>query len=305
MIGTRRFKNVVIFFQAILSFVLSRKNINTYKDIARKYGNVTLKDFQKYGKLEFKKNGLKLDIDFLNNRKQLGVYPKFLIFKLPNVSNKDPVSIRKRLLCSAINKRNKELQHVSKDLSLSENFLSKQLSTIDFYILTKSITSHSKKSLLKSLFTQQKKLSSPTTDCSLPIFTAKETITNLTQYELSQEESNLLKACLYFSIQPDKIQKSEIFTTFEKIYRSFINNLKSEETKSQIKAHLSCLANSYFYNYKPSARILRQHCVLRNLRKNKDIVITKPDKGNGVVIVDRKLYGNVLQELFTNFVLIN
>ena len=92
------------------------------------------------------------------------------------------------------------------------------------------------------LYTQQKKLSSLTKDCSLPIFTANETITNLTQYELSQEESDLLKADLYFSIQPHKIRKSEILPTFEKIHRSFINNLKSNETKSQIKAHLSYLA---------------------------------------------------------------
>ena len=75
-----------------------------------------------------------------------------------------------------------------------------------------------------------------------------ETITNLTQYELSQEESTLLKAGLYFSIQPDKIRKSEIFTTFEMFHCSFINNLKLEETKSQIKAHLLYLANSYFFN---------------------------------------------------------
>ena len=132
------------------------------------------------------------------------------------------------------------------------------------------------------------------------IFTANETITNITRYELSQEESVILKAGLYFSIQPDKIRKSEIFTTFEKIHRSFLNNLKSEETKSQIKAHLSYLANSYFYNYKPSPRILRQHRVLRNLRKNKDIVITKPDKGNGVVILDRKLYNNAIKEIISD-----
>ena len=104
------------------------------------------------------------------------------------------------------------------------------------------------------------------------------------QYELSHEESDLLKAGLYFSIQPDKIRKFEIFTTFEKIYCSFFNNFRSEETKSQINVHLSYLANSFFYNYKPSLRILRQNRVLRNLRKNKDI--TKPDKGNGVVILD-------------------
>ena len=83
-----------------------------------------------------------------------------------------------------------------------------------------------------------------TRDCSLPIFTANKTITNLTQYELSQEEYDLLKAGLYFSIQPDKIRKSKIFTSSEKIHRSFVDNLKPEETRSQLKAHLSYLANS-------------------------------------------------------------
>ena len=300
MIETRRLKNIVIFFQTILSFVLSRKIINIYNDIARKYGNITVKDFRKYEKLHYKKNKIKLDIDFLKNCKQLGVYPQFLIFKLPNVSNKDAVPIHKRLLRRAISKRNKELQHVSKDLCLSENFISKQLSTIDFYNLTKSITSRNKKSLLKSLNTQQKKLSSLTRDCSWPTFAANENITNLMQYELSQEESDLLKASLYFSIQPDKIRKSEIFTTFEKIHHSFINNLKSEDTKSQIKVNLSYLANSYFYNYKPSPHILRQHRVLRNLRKDIDIVITKSNKENGIVILVRKLFDNTIQELISD-----
>ena len=130
MIETRCLKDAIISIQTFLSFVLSRKIINIYNDIARKYGNVTVKDFRKYEKLEYKKNKLKLDIDFL-------------IFKLPNVSNKDALSIRKRLLRSAISKRNKELQHLSKELSLSENFLCTELSTIDFCILTKSISSSS------------------------------------------------------------------------------------------------------------------------------------------------------------------
>ena len=161
----------------------------------------------KYEKLEYKKNKLKLDIYFLNNCKQLGEYPKFLIFKLRNVSNKEALSICKRLLRSAINKRNKELQHLSKEFSLPENFLSTQIFTIDFYILTKSITSYNEKSLQKSLYTQQKKvdITDLTRDCNLPIFTANKTITNLKQYQVSQEESDLLKVGLYFSIQPDKI----------------------------------------------------------------------------------------------------
>ena len=116
----------------------------------------------------------------------------------------------------------------------------------------------------------------------------------------SQEESELLKAGLYFSIQPNKIRNSEIFITFEKIHRSFFNNLKSEETKSQIKAHLSYLANYYFYNCKSSPPILRQHLLLQNLRNNKDIVVTKLEKGNGVIILDRKLCSNAIEEIISD-----
>ena len=115
MIETHRLKNVVIFIQTVLNFVPSRKIINICNYISRKYGNVTVKDFRKHEKLEYKKNKLKLDIDFLNNCKQLGVYPKFLIFKLPNVSNKDALSICKRLLHSAVNKHNKELHIFQKN----------------------------------------------------------------------------------------------------------------------------------------------------------------------------------------------
>ena len=52
--------------------------INIYNDIARKHGNVTVKDLRKYEKLRYKKNKLKLNTDFLNNCKQLGMYPKSL-----------------------------------------------------------------------------------------------------------------------------------------------------------------------------------------------------------------------------------
>ena len=40
MIEPRRLKSVVIFIQTILSFVLLRKIINIYNDIASKYGNI-------------------------------------------------------------------------------------------------------------------------------------------------------------------------------------------------------------------------------------------------------------------------
>ena len=76
--------------------------------------------------------------------------------------------------------------------------------------------------------------------------------------------------------------------------------LKTLNPKSQIKARLSHLANSYFNNCKPSPRIPRQHRILRNLSKNKDIIIWKPDKWNGVVILDRKLYDSATQQVISD-----
>ena len=130
-----------------------------------------------------------------------------------------------------INKPTKELQHVLKEFSQPKTFLSKQHSTIDFYILNRSITSHNKKSLQKLLTTKQKKLYYLMRNYSLPTFTANETITNLTQHELSQEESNLPKAGLYFFIQPDKIRKSEIFTVFQNIHRFLSITLNSTKLR--------------------------------------------------------------------------
>ena len=89
--------------------------------------------------------------------------------------------------------------------------------------------------LRKRYTLKKKKLCSLKRDCNLPIFTAIEIITNLTKYELSQEESDLLKAGLYFSIQRDKIQKFKIFTTFEKIHRSFQPFVSSTLNPRKIK----------------------------------------------------------------------
>ena len=47
-------------------------------------------------------------------------------------------------------------------------------------------------------------------------------------------------------------------------------------------------------------RILRQHRVLRNVRKSKDIIITKSDKGNRVFILDQKLYINAIEEIISD-----
>ena len=143
----------------------------------------------------------------------------------------DAFSICKRLHRSAINKCNTELQHLSKELCLSKNFLLTQLSSIDFYIFIKSITSHNKKSLQKSLYTQQKKLSSLTRDCNLPIFTSNKTITNLTEYELSQEEYDLLKQLSTFQSNQIKFENLKSSLPLKRFFIRFLTTSNPRKPK--------------------------------------------------------------------------
>ena len=54
MIETHCLKNIVIFIQTISRFVLSRKIINLYNDIAQKNGNVKINKLLKLTKLRRK-----------------------------------------------------------------------------------------------------------------------------------------------------------------------------------------------------------------------------------------------------------
>ena len=46
--------------------------------------------------------------------------------------------------------------------------------------------------------------------------------------------------------------------------------------------------------------MLKEHNILEKLRRNKDIVVTRPDKGNGVVVIDRVIYNQQMYALLSD-----
>ena len=52
-------------------------------------------------------------------------------------------------------------------------------------------------------------------------------------------------------------------------------DLKHEKDAGEVKAKISYLANNYVSTCKPSENALRKHRIIKKLRDNKDIVITK------------------------------
>ena len=71
--------------------------------------------------------------------------------------------------------------------------------------------------------------------------------------------------------------------------------LKHEKKSGELKTKLSNLANTYVNNYGPSKYVMKKHGILKRLHKNNNIVILRPDKGNGTVTMDRDVY---IQKIF-------
>ena len=63
---------------------------------------------------------------------------------------------------------------------------------------------------------------------------------------------------------------------------------------------MSYLANSYYNNYKPTRTVLEKQGILKQFRNNKDIVILRPGKGNGVVIMDKIRHKSKMYELLND-----
>ena len=57
------------------------------------------------------------------------------------------------------------------------------------------------------------------------------------------------------------------------------------------------MANTYVTSYKVSEKTLKKHRIWKKLQANKDIVITRPDKGNGVIIIDKSEYLKMVYDI--------
>ena len=92
-----------------------------------------------------------------------------------------------------------------------------KLSSVDLYILKKCIRHNVEKVVNNVISTQEKKLKNLTKNIQIP-FTSDETIRNLSSYELTEEEAEILKYGLKHSTEPKHLLKTDILTTFEQIH---------------------------------------------------------------------------------------
>ena len=163
------------------------------------------------------------------------------------------------------------------------------LTSVDFFILNKAIRKTCQNVVNAILKAHHKILQNLTKNEVLP-FRNNEVITNLSNYYLSDNQASSLENGIYFAIPPENLIKTNILVSFENMRNSLTSNVKEKEKTGEIVSQLSQLQNSYYSYYKPSVSTLKKHVILKRLRNNQEIVILRPDKGYGVVIMNRNDY---------------
>ena len=122
-------------------------------------------------------------------------------------------------------------------------------------------------------------------------------IYNILSHDLSFFQKLIIYQGLKFSL-PQKLPARDVKASFVKMYWKVESHLcgKNKELTSPT---LRSIALNY-NERKPSAPPKALLCALNHLKNKDDIVVSKPDKGDGVIIMDKSDYIRLLNEASVN-----
>ena len=120
----------------------------------------------------------------------------------------------------------------------------------------------------------------------------------MTEKKLLSYQSQYICRGLKFAI-PQRVSPVEIKASFEKAYWNLERHLPNENLRELAAATLRSVALEYINrsSSKPPKALLQ---AIEDLKKRDDIVVTKPDKGSGVVVMDKSEYLRLLSEASIN-----
>ena len=131
----------------------------------------------------------------------------------------------------------------------------------------------------------------------------KDVIFNFSKYNLSHKEEFLLSFSLDFCLPNFKPKFTQFFLPFE-IFFNNIRQLPSHINLEKARQFIQSVAHKTYASYKapswfPFFKQSDFH-MLQSLAKRDDLVICRPDKGRGVVLLDRDDYDNKMNNILSD-----
>ena len=272
--------------------------------ITKKYGRATLQTFRKLEKCNLKIEKQKCHIEFLTLCEEYKVAPKFLQFRVSTTNfhtTQDYKAVQLRILRTQLHQYKKKLRDLQFEFDKLSAVFYSTVSYLDYYCFTARIARNVERLVKVKKCIQSKKLLTLGIDVNSK-HNPEDVIVNLTDISLTKQEKEVLTLGLDFCI-PKKINYIKHFLAFEKLIHKIKQFSPSITPMNQVINGISTIAhNSYneisklkteFNSVFPSSAI----SVLKNLKERSSIIITKPDKGNGVVIMEKNSYINKVMEL--------
>src|SRR4029079_2400306 len=144
-----------------------------------------------------------------------------------------------------------------------------------------------------------KKLSKLSPDFSVERLSPDEVILNLSSMTLSTEEKTALMFGLNYTLSTGDLSDLDFNTSLELTARKLKHCVHDDASWLEIKSLL--LSSRAQRNCSPPTRSDKRNAsILRALGKNESIFVSRPDKGNGVVILNRSDYVLKMSDLLSD-----
>ena len=252
--------------------------------------NGSLAAFRKYQRIDLKLSKAKLDLSFLTKCKSHGVIPQFLNFKVTNQRLKSSAAYRqcqRKLLEEEIFNKQCRICELKIELSTVYGCLADLVSSLDLVHLKTLSESENSKQLQRHENIQERKL------FRLSVSTANtgkidpdKVIFNHSDRVLTEQEKFVLSRGLNFSIPPRKLNYVDFLISFELLHKTRLKNI--------------ALSGYRNYTAPPFVFSSDEFKVLKNLKNDNSIFIIKPDKRNGVVIINRDDYWSKMESILSD-----
>ena len=287
-------------------FLLSNRFHFSPKYILISYGRPTIRIVRKLEKLNrtlVKKQG---HVKFLQKCIRYKIVPKFLSFKLHKTliqrCEKSQLFLESILL-QKINEHQNEIRFKETMIVNLSAVLRQKISWLPWIRVKMFLRNCQQEEIEIARNTYKKKLFISNLDKHYFSGTSNA-INNLTDYPLTLVETKALNKGLDFGILPFRFDFLQIQASFERLYhetRPYLSFVDRLEFKSLIFHLYDEYKWGYFHEKQKQQNLSKKEFrALKDLSKNSSLVICKPDKQNGVVLINRKDYVNTLENILKN-----
>jgi len=239
--------------------------------------------------------------------KTYGVLPKFLRFKLYKRSLQNTnfyKSWQNKLLNKEISFKRSAVRRLDDEISTRDTEVRLRFSLIDGALVVRYCNREIENFRDRTLATHRKKLAELGVSSEIRPCDPDMVVKNYSSVPLAPRLKILLAYGLEFCLPVFKIDFYKYFLFFEKLAFS-LKHCGAIENSADLLNGIQSTAFKYFYNFKSSkvfSSVFTKDDIsdLKKLGSNKDIVVCKPDKGRGVVIVDRSVYDKSMLSIISD-----